>query len=459
MKSKRTIETFFQRAIFRYAGIGFFSMVLILGAASFLLARQQAATDLQESARATAEAFKDRIIDGDIRSVEAQIRDVLMLKNSEAVKVLKADHSQIYTPIEDTIKTHPCPSVGVSCFDGYFGKARIEYPISMDSANREPFRYLYLSRTVQLNWSFLVTVFLVFTIIYVALILAFLRISKIASIRLGSEIQNWSDRIKDNPKDASPRQRVPFNELVPLKEALEGLNEQIEHFERTATDKAKLLLLRGIAHDLLTPVSQLQLNLATLQGRLQSSEHSDLLLDIGDSLKRVTGVASQVKSLKETKISEPTELVSAVAVEVKALAESESVVAKGIKVEFVPPMDRVLSPFSKTDVSRILGNLVQNSVDASKDGSIINVSVSTHGTTGTLTIADAGKGIPISAQPKVFDPEFTLKPGTGTGLGLAVVKYICTMRSAKIDLRSELNKGTEISIQFPIVRGEACISS
>ena len=254
-------------------------------------------------------------------------------------------------------------------------------------------------------------------------------------------------------------QRVPFNELTPLKEALEGLNEQIEHFERTATDKAKLLLLRGIAHDLLTPVSQLQLNLATLQGRLNSSEHSELLLDIGDSLRRVTGVASQFKSLKETNVSEPTELVSAVALEVKALAESEAVAARGIKVEFIPPMDKVLSPFSKTDVSRILGNLVQNSVDASKDGSIINVSVSARGATGTLTIADAGKGIPTSAQPKVFDPEFTLKPGTGTGLGLAVVKYICTMRSAKIDLKSELNKGTAISIQFPIVRGEACISS
>ena len=450
MKTKRTIETFFQRAIFRYAGIGFFSMVLILGAASFLLARQQAATDLQESAKATAEAFNDRILDGDIRSVEAQIRDVLMLKDSEVVKVLKADQSKIYAPVEDNLVIHPCPSVGITCFDGYFGKARIEYPISMDSINHVPFRYLYLSRSVQLNWSFLATVFFVFSIIYAALIFGFLRISKIASLRLGSEIQNWSDQIRENPKDASPRQKVPFSELLPLKSALEGLNEQIMKFEQDATDRTRLIILRGIAHDLLTPVSQLQLNLATLEAQVAPGQHQELLNDIRDSLKRVTGIASQVKTLRETPDAETTELVSAVESEVKALAESDLFFGKNISLDFSSDTKAVSSPFSKTDISRILLNLVQNAVDASKDGSAINVSVKTDHEVGRLIVSDAGKGISKSAQPKVFDPEFTLKPGTGTGLGLAVVKYICEKRSAKIDLKSELNKGTTISIRFPV---------
>ena len=154
MKAKKTIEAFFQRAILRYAGIGFVSLALILSAASFLLAREQAASDLRASARATAQAFKDRIIDGDIRSVEAQISEVLLLKDSEFAKILKKDHTPVYAPIGSAIKILECPAVGIPCFAGYFGQARIIYPISMDNANKEPFRYLFLSRAVSINWSF-----------------------------------------------------------------------------------------------------------------------------------------------------------------------------------------------------------------------------------------------------------------------------------------------------------------
>ncbi|MDZ4660403.1 MAG: HAMP domain-containing sensor histidine kinase [Pseudomonadota bacterium] len=458
MTQTRTIETFFRRALFKYAGLIFGSLVLILSATSFLLAREQAAASLQESARATAQAFKDRIIDGDIRSVEAQVRDLLLLKEHEVVKILRADHSKIYSQVGDRLEIAQCPSIGVPCFDGYFGPARIEFPISMDSANNTPFRYLYISRAISLNWSFLITVFLIFSIGYFALIIYFLRISKVASISLGSEIKNWSARIRENPKDAGPRHQVPFNELIPLKEALDGLTQQIENFERTATDKARLLLLRGIAHDLLTPVAQLQLNLATLETRLHSNDQNELLTDIRDSLKRVTGVASQVKSLNEKTAPENTELVSMVESEVKALSENESLTSKGIKVRFSSKSDSIRCPFSKTDISRILANLVQNASDASPNGSVINVRVSTENNIGTLSIEDFGKGISKMAQPNVFDPEFTLKPGTGTGLGLAVVKYICDKRLAKIELKSELNKGTNISIQFPILRGETCIN-
>lgn len=458
MKPNRTIETFFHRAIFRYAGIGFVSLVFILSAASFLLAREQAASDLRESARATAQAFKDRIIDGDIRSVEAQISNVLLLKNSEFAKILKKDHTPVYSPIGTEIKLLKCPVVGIPCFSGYFGQARIVYPISMDNANKEPFRYLYLSKSVSINWSFLVTVFLVFSLGYVALIIAFLRISKVASIRLGSEIKDWSARIKENPKDASPRQRVPFSELTPLKEALDGLNEQIEDFERTATDKAKLLILRGIAHDLLTPVSQLQLNLATLEKRTESNEHSVLLSDIKDSLKKVTGIASQVKNLKESKSTETSELVAAAQGEIQALRESDEITAKSIKLEFTSDIKKVSCSFSQTDISRIIGNLVQNAADASATGGIISVNVSSQNGMATLTVQDRGKGIPATAKSRVFDPDFTLKPGTGTGLGLAVVKYLCDKQSAKIELQSEVNLGTTITICVPVSGGDKCIS-
>ena len=438
-----------QGALLQHASLGFVFLIVIALAVSFFLTHEQAATDLQESARATAQAFKDRILDGDIRSVESQIHEVLQLKDGEVAKILKKDHSAIYNPFSGSQKIQLCPSSGITCFDGYLGQARVEFPISLDSSGKEPFRYLYLSRSVHLNWSFLITVFVVFSIGYLALIVAFLRISKIASRRLGNEIETWAARIKENPKDAIPAQQPPFAELGPLRVALEGLNYQIEKFERTATDKAKLLILRGIAHDILTPVSQLQLNLATLEHRLQSNEHNEILSDIMDSLRKVTGIASQVKTLREPTSIEDTDLVATTLGEVKALSESEEITAKSIKLEFKTEFKNVSCGFSKTDISRIIANLVQNAADASSPGGIINVNIGSENGMATLSVQDQGRGIPPDAKARVFDPDFTLKPGTGTGLGLAVVKYICDKRSAKIFLESELNLGTTFTIRVP----------
>lgn len=456
MRSHRTIETFFRRAVLRYAGIGFVLLVAVLGVTSFLIAREQAASDLKDNATAVAQAFKDRIIDGDIRAVEAQVRDVLLLKDGDVVKILRTDHNPIYSPIGSDLIISLCPQIGIPCFDSFFGKARIEVPISMTSDDRDAFRYLFLSKSISINWSLLITIFFVFGIGYGSLMIAFLRVSKVASTKLGDELKNWSARIKENPKDASPRQIVPFDELVPLKDALNGLNIQIETFEKSATDKAKLLILRGIAHDLLTPVSQLQMNLATLQRRLKSTEHEGLLSDISKSLRRVAGVASQVKSLKPADNVEQSDLIKETSSEIKALAESDLIRSKNISLEFKAAHSSLLSPFSKTEISRMLTNLIQNSVDASGENDKILVSVIKKDDCGYLIIEDHGKGIPKSAQEKVFDPEFTLKPGTGTGLGLAVVKHICELRSSKVELSSQLNLGTTVSIQFPLVGGEQC---
>lgn len=454
MNSKRTIETFFRSALLRFAAFSIVSVVMVLFLASYLLTREQATADLRDTALATAQAFKDRIIAGDIRSVEAQIHDVLMLKEHEVAKVLSANHAVIYSPVGVEQSVSLCARVGEACLNGFWGsEARIEVPIFMDPTGQEAFRYLYLSKSISLNWAFLGTVFLVFLIGYGALIFAFIRVSRSASQRLGEEIATWSDGIKKNPKLSIPNVEAPFQELQPLKEALNGLNDQIEAFERKATDKARLLLLRGIAHDLLTPVAQLQFNLATLKLKLNSDEHEELLTEIGQSLKRVAGIASQVKSLKDSESVDGTELVRAIEVEVGVLRESKPLAQKQIRLELIKTTDALHSPFSPTDVARILGNLVQNAVDASTDGGVIQISVGEENKQGVLSVTDAGKGIPISVQSKVFEPEFTLKPGTGTGLGLAIVKYICDLRAANIELKSEVNCGTKISIRFPMVRG------
>lgn len=455
MKPQRTVQLFFQNSVLRYAGAGLAMLIIASLGISFLLARKQALSELQESARATAHAFSDRILDGDIKSVEPQIRELLKIQKNEVAKILKSDLTRAYESFNEIAPiVKQCPFVGKACLEGAFGQAHILFPISLEESGKNPYRYLYLSKNVPLNWYFLVTIFTIFAVGYFGLVMAFIRISKVASKNLGKEISNWSERLRANPKDLTPLSEPPFSELLPLKYAIEGLNDQIEKFEQTATDRAKFLILRGIGHDLLTPVSRLQLYLAALEKNIDREQNAEVLSEMKDSLKRVTTFASQVKTLKESSPSkESTELVSTLSEELRTLQSSEQILEKSISLEFNSQDHSFRSSFSKGEISRILLNLVHNAADASPKGSVVRVEAGVSNGTTYFSVSDSGCGIPDEFKGRVFDPDFTLKPGTGTGLGLAIVKYLCDQREASIELETKSNKGTKIKISAPAIIG------
>jgi signal transduction histidine kinase len=69
-----------------------------------------------------------------------------------------------------------------------------------------------------------------------------------------------------------------------------------------------------------------------------------------------------------------------------------------------------------------------------------------------LHIEDTGNGISEKDLPRVFDPFFTTKPN-GTGLGLCVAQGIITDHGGRIDIVSDPKRGTQVTIELPMVLG------
>lgn len=452
--SVTSIKAYMERNIFKQSLIGFFAMALISVIVTFFLARYKMGLDLQKSATSAAEAFRSRILEGDIKAVEGQIHDVLSLRSDEEAFLLDKEKKHIYRSMtKENLALDGCGIDGETCFESYTGPGRIFLPIFFDEKKENLFGYLYLSKSVQIDWLYVGMVFSIFSMGYVAVLLGLGSVAKSSSRRLAAEVEQWSQRLKHDPKSQDPLSSAPFSELSPLKDAIEGLTSQIEQYECRAEEKAKMLVLRGIAHDLLSPVSQVQLYLATLEHQVRFSEVAkETITEIKESLQKLSMIASQVKTLNEIpEAFENIDMVQQVRSEVELLQKNESIAAKGIRLALQIESEEITSALSKPELTRVLQNLVENAADASAPGAEIEIIVSRSGNISNLTVKDSGCGIPKGVQRKVFEPNFTSKPSTGTGLGLFIVKHICDQKQGSVSLLSSEGIGTKVTVSFPSI--------
>ena len=110
-------------------------------------------------------------------------------------------------------------------------------------------------------------------------------------------------------------------------------------------------------------------------------------------------------------------------------------------------------PFVKSDfnqLKQVFLNLIQNSMDATPKGGIIEITTRDEGERIIIRVKDSGCGIDEKDPNVIFEPFFTTKV-TGVGLGLATVKKIIKDHNGEITVRNRDERGVEFSIILPIV--------
>lgn len=95
-----------------------------------------------------------------------------------------------------------------------------------------------------------------------------------------------------------------------------------------------------------------------------------------------------------------------------------------------------------------LQNLIINAIDVVRERAQIQFYAHSEGSWVKLTVADAGPGIPLTLQDKVFEPFFTRR-AQGTGLGLAVTRAVAHAHHGKITLSSDEGKGAIFTLWLP----------
>ena len=117
----------------------------------------------------------------------------------------------------------------------------------------------------------------------------------------------------------------------------------------------------------------------------------------------------------------------------------------------LPPVECL--PFQ---LNQVFMNLLVNAAHAIAERGTITVRTGRDGDEVWVEVADTGSGIAPENLKRIFDPFFTTKPvGKGTGLGLSLSYGIVQKHHGRIEVRSEVGKGTAFRVALPLQQPEA----
>ncbi|NLY60868.1 MAG: GHKL domain-containing protein [Clostridiales bacterium] len=109
---------------------------------------------------------------------------------------------------------------------------------------------------------------------------------------------------------------------------------------------------------------------------------------------------------------------------------------------------------NQTMIEELLYNLIDNGIKYTRPFGRVSVSIEKYEDYCYIKVSDTGIGIPKKDQDRVFERFYTVdksrsRKTQSTGLGLSIVKHIVEYHNGTIELRSEENKGTEITVILP----------
>ena len=215
------------------------------------------------------------------------------------------------------------------------------------------------------------------------------------------------------------------------------------------------LLASGLAHEIRNPLNAMNMNLQMLEEEMQGIPGAG----DGDTLELLASTKSEIKRLERlvnnfllyARPSAPkfekvdlNELLKAIALFLHADFRQTGV---ELALDLEPLLPSV--EIDESQFRQAIMNILVNARQVMKQGGTVAL-VSRAGSGGDVLveIRDQGPGIPPENLDKIFEPFFSKRAG-GTGLGLAIARQMVEAHGGRIDLDSEVGRGTTFRIRLP----------
>ena len=236
-----------------------------------------------------------------------------------------------------------------------------------------------------------------------------------------------------------------------------AFNETLERLE--ALFETQRRFLADVSHELRTPLTAIRGNIDLIR---RMGEADPISLDaITSEVDRMTRLVQDLLFLAQAEtgklplareIVELDTLVLEVFQQAKILAKDQVEVSLGQE-------DQVRVLGDRDRLKQVLLNLVANAIDHTPSGGMINIDLTCEDEWARLIVSDTGPGIPQEDIPHIFerfrrlDRSLKVVGTKGTGLGLSIAYWITCIHEGRIEVTSEVGRGTEFAVWLPIFSG------
>ncbi|MBL7697980.1 MAG: PAS domain-containing protein, partial [Chitinophagaceae bacterium] len=209
-------------------------------------------------------------------------------------------------------------------------------------------------------------------------------------------------------------------------------------------------LIQTLAHEVRNPLNNINLSLEQLHHEISQVDDAEIYMEIIQrNSKRISDIITELLNTSRpgeiSLHSKPLQVI----LDESIAAALDRITLQNVKLE----INYTQSPaFVKADAEKLklaFLNVIINAVEAmEEDKGMLVISIETDRDTHIVKIRDNGSGIAEENLSKLFEPYFTSKRN-GLGLGLAATLNILQAHKGRIEVTSELNKGSQFTITFP----------
>ncbi len=235
--------------------------------------------------------------------------------------------------------------------------------------------------------------------------------------------------------------------------AIERLQNQVRQADRLASIGT---LASGMAHEIKNPLTALKTFTQLLPKRYNDAEfRHDFSTLVGSEIARIERIVNELLAFARPAplMIEQVDVNEIVDGAMRLVGPQAARLHVSVRRQLHAPDARIAA--DKDRLQQVLLNLLLNALQASEAGGSIELSTEIQNGASNpeplirLDVRDSGSGIPKETLPHIFDPFFTTK-SEGTGLGLSVSYNIISEHRGRLEVSSELGKGTCFSIYLPL---------
>ena len=225
-------------------------------------------------------------------------------------------------------------------------------------------------------------------------------------------------------------------------------------------EKMRSEFVANVSHELKTPLTSIKGFVETLKSGAIEDENASIhfLNIIEDEADRLNRLITDILSLSELETKRIKPRLERINTSDK-ISEIVSILQNQARKKDINLITTIAADVRNLEgdldqFKQMLINLIDNAIKYTTEGGVVEVTANNLGNDVVIIIKDNGIGIPIEHIPRLFERFYRVDKARsrnvgGTGLGLAIVKYIAIQFESKIEVRSEVGKGTEFILTIP----------